>query len=73
MPLLAKKLGAEIFFLGIPMVDHKMFIVLKAPSYEIARQFLIESRILQTNTMHIYPTVSFEEAMKMVENIPPPF
>jgi hypothetical protein len=73
LPMLAKKLGAEIFFIGIPMVDHKIFMILKAPSYEIARQFLVESRILQTNTAHIYPTVSFEEATKMSENIPPTF
>jgi hypothetical protein len=55
------------------MVDHKIFMVLKVPSFEVARQFLVESRIIQTNTIHIYPTVSFEESMKMVEAIPPPF
>lgn len=73
MPELAKKLGAEMFFIGIPMVDHKIFMILKAPSYEIARQFLVESRIVQTNTIHIFPTISFEESMKMVEKLPPPF
>ena len=73
MSEIGKKMGVEMVFVGIPMVDHKIFMVLKVPSFEVARQFLVESRIIQTNTIHIYPTVSFEESMKMVEAIPPPF
>jgi len=73
MSEMAKKIGVEMVFVGIPMLDHKIFMVLKAPSFEVARQFLVESRIIQTNTIHIYPTLSFEESMKMVEQIPPPF
>ena len=73
MKEIAKKLGAEMFFVGIPMIDHKIFLILKAPSFEVTRQFLIDSRLIQTNTIHIYPTVSFEESMKLADSLPPAF
>jgi len=70
LPNLAKRLGVEVTFVGIPMVDHKIFMVVKAQNFEAVRNLIVESAIMQTNTVHIYPTVSFEEAIKSVEKLP---
>ncbi len=73
LPSLAKKLGVEVTFMGIPMVDHKIFMVAKAPNFEAVRSLITESGIIQTNTVHIYPTVSFDEAMIAVGKLLPMF
>ncbi len=70
LPSLAKKLGVDVTFVGIPMMDHKIFMVAKAQSFDAVRQLIVESAMIQTNTVHIYPTVSFEEAMKMTNKLP---
>ncbi len=70
LPSLAKKLGVDVTFVGIPMMDHKVFMVVKAQSFDAVRQLMVESAMIQTNTTHIYPTVSFEEAMKMTNKLP---
>ncbi len=70
LPALAKKLGVEVTFVGIPMVDHKIFMVVKAQNFEAVRNLMVESAIIQSNTIHIYPTVSFEEAMKQTLKLP---
>ncbi len=70
LPTLAKKLGVEVVFVGIPMVDHKIFMVVKAQNFEAVRSLMVESAIIQSNTIHIYPTLSFEEAMKQAGSLP---
>ena len=72
-PDLAKKLGVEITFMGVPMIDHMMFFVVKAKSFEAVRNFMVESGLIQTQKAHIYPTVSMDEAMKMSEKLSPIF
>jgi hypothetical protein len=73
LPDLAKKQGVEISFVGIPMVSHKIFMVGKAPNYESIRNVLVQGGLLQSNTLNIYPTISFEEAMKQVNQLQPIF
>jgi hypothetical protein len=70
---LAKSLGVEISYLGVPMVDHKIFLVAKAPTFEAVRSFIVKSALVQTNTTHIYPTLPIEEARKPVDDLPPVF
>jgi hypothetical protein len=71
LPALAKSLGVELVFSGSPMVDHKLFFVLRAANYEAARNFLVKSALIQTQTSHIYPTVSLEDALKQASELPP--
>jgi hypothetical protein len=71
LPALAKSLGVEPVYMGAPMVDHKMFMVLRAPNFEAVRNLMIKSGMVQTNTSHIYPTVSIEEALKITEELTP--
>lgn len=71
LPALAKSLGVEPVFIGAPMVDHKLFFFLRAPSYEAVRNLLVKSGMVQTQTSHIYPTLSIEDALKTVEGLTP--
>jgi hypothetical protein len=70
---LAKAMGAEIVFHGIPVPEHKIFMVLRAPDFETVRRLMVESRLVQTNTIHIYQTESFEEFMDETRKIDPMF
>ncbi len=71
LPALAKSLGIEIIFSGAPVVDHKLFFVLRASNQEAVRDFLVKSGIIQTNTSHVYPTVSVEGALQAIAELPP--
>jgi hypothetical protein len=71
LPALAKSLGVEPVYIGAPMVDHKLFFLLRAPSYEAVRNFLLKSGMIQTQTSHIYPTLSIEEALKQAAELAP--
>ena len=53
------------------MVDRKLFFVLRAPNYDVVRNFLMKSGLVQTQTMHIYPTLSIEDALKQASELPP--
>lgn len=69
----AKKMGVEIVFAGIPVPEHKTFMVLRAPNFETTRRLMVESGIVQTNTVHIYITESFEEFSKEIKKTIPIF
>jgi hypothetical protein len=71
LPALAKSLGVEPIYMGVPMIDHKLFFVFRAQSFEAVRNLLVKSGMIQTQTSHIYPTVSIEEALKETEELPP--
>lgn len=58
---MAKEMGIEIIFAGIPVPEHKVFMVLKATDFETARRLFVESGLVQTNTIKIYITESFAE------------
>ena len=71
LPALAKSLGVEPVYMGAPIVDHKLFFVLRAPSFEAVRDFLVKSGMVQTQTSHIYPTLSVEDTLKIAEELAP--
>lgn len=71
LPALAKSLGVEPVYMGAPMVDHKLFFFLRAPNYEAVRNFLMKSGLVQTQTSHIYPTLSIEDALKQASELTP--
>jgi hypothetical protein len=71
LPALAKSLGVEPMFMGAPMVDHKLFFVLRASNFEAVRNFLMKSGLVQTQTSHIYPTLPIEEALKQAAELTP--
>jgi hypothetical protein len=69
----AKQMGIEMVFGGIPVPEHKAFIVLKAASFETVRKLMVESGLVQTNTIKIYRTESFEEFGNEIKNSVPLF
>ncbi|MBV9691531.1 MAG: hypothetical protein JO202_17670 [Ktedonobacteraceae bacterium] len=73
LPEMAKAKGIEIVFAGIPVPEHKCFIVLKAPTFETARSLFVDSGIVQTNTVKIYVTESFEEFAEEIKGTTPIF
>ena len=73
LPKLAQAKGIEIVFAGIPVPEHKTFMVLRAPNFETARSLFVDSGIVQTNTVRIYITESFEEFAEEIKNTTPIF
>jgi len=69
----AKTVGIEIIFAGIPVPEHKIFMVLRAPNFETVRRLMVESGIVQMNTVKIYTTESFEEFAEEVKKSTPIF
>lgn len=70
---LAKKLGIDTVFSGIPVPEHKTFRVFRAPSFEVVRRLMAESGFVQTNTVTIRQTESVEEYQKEIETTTPIF
>lgn len=70
---MAKKLGIELVFAGIPVPEHKIFMVMRAPSFEAVRTLMVESGLVQTNTVTIRQTESFEEFAKEIKTTTPIF
>lgn len=70
---IAKKLNVEMIFAGIPVPEHKTFMVMKAPSFEAVRTLMVESGLVQTNTIYIRQTESFEEFSKEIKTSTPIF
>jgi hypothetical protein len=73
LPKMAHAKGIEIVFAGIPVPEHKCFMVLKAPNFETVRSLFVDSGIVQTNTVKIYVTESFEEYGEELKHTTPIF
>lgn len=70
---LAKKLGVALVFAGIPVPEHKTFMVMRAANFESVRQLMVETGLVQTNTITIYRTESFEEFAEELKKTLPIF
>jgi hypothetical protein len=58
---IAKSLGIEIIFSGIPVPEHQTIMILRAPSFEAVRTFTVKTHFVQINTITIRQTESVEE------------
>ena len=70
---MAKTMDIQIVFAGIPVPEHQIFMVLKAPNFETVRRLMVESGIVQLNTVKIYTTESFEEFAEEIKKSTPIF
>jgi hypothetical protein len=70
---LAKQLGIEIVFAGIAVPDHKTYMVLRGPDYAATRRLFVESGIVQTNSVQIHVTESFDEFAEEIKGSTPIF
>jgi uncharacterized protein with GYD domain len=70
---LAKQLGIEVVFVGIPVPEHQTFMVLRAPNFESVRRLMVESGFVQTNTVRIRQTETVEEYRNEIKSTTPIF
>jgi hypothetical protein len=70
MPALAEKLGVKILATYVPMTNHQVIIAVEADDADSVRDFAWQGRLGQWNTVEIIQTVSFEDAMTRVNELP---
>ncbi len=73
MPALAEKLGVKVGATYVPMTNHQVIIAAEADNIEQVRELVFQGRLSQWNTVEIYPTSTFEEAMTRVQELPTVF
>jgi hypothetical protein len=70
IPDLAKKLGIKIITLNVYGPDHEVLAVMEADGIEAVREFTLQSRLIQWNTIAIHATWSLEEALAKADKLP---
>lgn len=71
VPRLAKKHGLR--FTAGPLVtnEHRMFAIVEAEKVESLNDFLLESALLQWNSIEIIPAQAAEAGLKEIEKLKP--
>jgi hypothetical protein len=73
IPQLAEELGVNIVTLRIFGPDHIILAVVEANDIDSVRDFALQSRLMQWNTVKIHPTYSMEEALPLIDSVEPIF
>ena len=73
IPQLAEQLGVQIGTLRIFGPEHIILLVVEADDIESVRNFALQSRLMQWNTVKINATYSIEEAVAMIDEVEPIF
>jgi len=69
IPQLAEQLGVDIGTLRIFGPDHIILAVVEANDIEPVRNFALQSRLMQWNTVKIHATYSIDEAVAMIDEV----
>jgi hypothetical protein len=69
IPQLAEQLGVQIGTLRIFGPEHIILLVVQADDIESVRNFALQSRLMQWNTVKINATYSIEEAVAMIDEV----
>ena len=69
IPGLAEQLGVEIGTLRIFGPDHVILAVVEANDIDSVRNFALQSRLMQWNTVKIHATYSIEEAVALIDEV----
>jgi hypothetical protein len=69
IPQLAEQLGVDIGTLRIFGPDHVILAVVEADDIESVRNFVLQSRLIQWNTVKVHATYSIEEAVEMIDEV----
>ncbi len=67
LPDLERKHGVTNVGIHVMLGAHKIVIILDAPSFEAAEMVLLESRLINWNTVQLSQTYSPEEAMRLTQ------
>ena len=70
IPNIAQKLGVKIITLNVYGPDHEVLVVVEADGIEPVRDFTMQSRLVQWNTIAIHATWSLEEALAKADTLP---
>src|SRR5829696_325104 len=73
IPELAKQLGVDIATLRIFGPDHIILAIVEADDIDSVRNFALQSRLMQWNTVKIHATYSMEEALPLIDSVEPIF
>jgi hypothetical protein len=73
IPQLAEQLGINIVTLRIFGPDHIVLAVVEADDIDSVRNFALQSRLMQWNTVKIHATYSMEEALPLIDSVEPIF
>jgi hypothetical protein len=73
IPRLAEQLGVNIVTLRIFGPDHIILAVVEADAIDPVRDFALQSRLMQWNTVRIHATYSIEEALALLDTVEPIF
>ena len=73
IPELAEQLGINIVTLRIFGPDHVILAVVDADDIDSVRDFALQSRLMQWNTVKIHATYSMEEALGLIDQAEPIF
>jgi hypothetical protein len=73
IPQLAEQLGINIVTLRIFGPDHIVLAVVEADNIDSVRNFALQSRLMQWNTVKIHATYSMEEALPLIDSLEPIF
>ena len=69
IPQLAEQLSVNIVTLRIFGPDHIILAVVEADDIDSVRDFALQSRLMQWNTVKIHATYSIEEAIAMIDQV----
>jgi hypothetical protein len=69
IPQLAEQLGVDIGSLRIFGPDHVILAVVEADDIDSVRNFALQSRLMQWNTVKVHATYSIEEAVAMIDEV----
>ena len=73
IPQLAEQLGLKIVTLRIFGPEHIILAVVDADDIDSVRNFALQSRLMQWNTVNIHATYSIEEALPLIDSVEPIF
>jgi predicted RecB family endonuclease len=73
IPQLAEQLGVNIVTMRIFGPDHIILAVVEADDIDSVREFALQSRLMQWNTVKIHATYSMEEALPLIDSLEPIF
>src|SRR5215211_75751 len=73
IPQLADQLGINISTLRIFGPDHIILAVVETDDIDSVRNFALQSRLMQWNTVRIHATYSMEEALPLIDSLEPIF
>jgi hypothetical protein len=69
IPQLADQLGVNIVTLRVFGPDHIILAVVESEDIDSVRDFALQSRLMQWNTVKIHATYSLDEALVLVDKV----